>query len=202
MMKLNYEDFCERVLRHLRKNRDWVILTDWIKDGEGEEDHTPATAAELIESGSMIEMEFESGPFYEFLTIGAEALYDMYLQNGWGAVTEAIDRRTKARAGTNRRWQGEDYTKWLDDDGKALYRELRQIRSSFAAKRQLPIYCICGNKTLFNLVLQQPFTKEELREVYGFGEKSTEAYGDAFVKKILDFTGGRRRQMILDYEQE
>ena len=201
-MKLKYEDFCEKVLGHLRKNRDWVILTDWIRDGEGEEDHSPATAGDLIESGGMIELEYESGPFYEFMTIGAESLYDIYLQDGWRAVTEAVDARTKARGGENRRGQMEDYTKWLDDEGRALYRELRQIRSSFAAKRQLPPYFICVNRALFEMCREQPFTKEELREVYGIGEKSAEAYGEAFVSKILEFTGGRRRPMVLDHTHE
>ena len=36
----------------------------------------------------------------------------------------------------------------------------------------------------------------------GIGEKSAEAYGEAFVSKILEFTGGRRRPMVLDHTHE
>ncbi len=200
-MKLTYEEFCEKILEYLRENKDWVILTDWISEEEEETRHDrgQSAAANLAASENLIEMEMEKGPFYEYLTISADVLYEMYGRDGWAAVTGAIDRRTRGQGRALRRAQAEDYTKWLDDDGRALYGELREIRASFAAQKQLPPYFICVNRALYEMCREQPLTKEDLKSVYGIGEKSAEAYGDAFISKIREFTGGHKRTMVLEY---
>ena len=198
-MKLTYEEFCDKILIYLRENQNWVILTDWVSICEGEEWNHPATAADLAASENLIELECEKGAFYEYMTIAADLLYKVYTQDGWAAVVNSVDEKMRRVQRKGRRFQGEDYLKWLDDEGKALYGELREVRSAFAAQKQLPPYFICVNRTLYEMCREQPLSKEELKQVYGIGEKSAEEYGDAFIGKIREFTGGTKKTLVLEY---
>ena len=74
--------------------------------------------------------------------------------------------------------------------GKELYERLRGLRSQIALEKQLPSYFIFTNRTLFEMTCHQPETMEELRALYGVGEKNSVDYGQVFLDAILEFKNG------------
>lgn len=69
----------------------------------------------------------------------------------------------------------------------ALYQQLRKLRDSICAKKDLPIYLVAGSNTLDELARYLPHDLQELRKISGFGEAKTEQYGQQFVDIILDY---------------
>ncbi len=88
-----------------------------------------------------------------------------------------------------------DYEERLNEEGVLLYRELRALRAANAAKRGLPPYFVFMNRSLYEMCCRQPSTMEELRGIYGVGEKNSKEYGEEFLMEISKYTGGVKMQM-------
>ena len=67
----------------------------------------------------------------------------------------------------------------------ALFRELRDYRLQVAKEQGVFPYFIFYDRTLFDIVLKMPSTKEELAKVFAFGERKANKYGED-VLKIID----------------
>jgi len=74
-----------------------------------------------------------------------------------------------------------------DDYDVELYGRLRDLRSKIAAENSIPPYIVFSDKTLKELSVMKPQTKEEMFEVHGIGEVKYERYGEAFLEML---TGG------------
>lgn len=59
----------------------------------------------------------------------------------------------------------------------SLIEQLKSYRRRIGETKDLALYMVFNNKTLEDLVLKQPQTKEELEKVNGFGLKKIETYG-------------------------
>ncbi|MCK5706470.1 MAG: DNA helicase RecQ [Candidatus Aureabacteria bacterium] len=70
-----------------------------------------------------------------------------------------------------------------------LFQLLREKRSSLAAKRKLPAYVIFGDKSLKDMAVIQPVTKDDFATVFGVGERKLKKYADVFIKVITDYIG-------------
>ena len=147
----------------------------------------------LIED--FIELEQEKGPFYEFMTISINRLFFSYIEEGWDAVCRDLEKFTRRENHGVRRARGIDYEARLNEEGAALYRRLRELRSRIAAKKQLPPYFVFMNRSLYEMCCRQPSTMEELRGIYGVGEKNSSEYGEEFLAEIGKYTGGVKIQM-------
>ena len=143
-----------------------------------------------------IELEQEKGPFYEFMTISVNRLYFAYLEEGWDATLRDLEKYTRRESRAAKRTRGIDYEARLNEEGAALYGKLRELRSRIAAGKQLPPYFVFMNRSLYEMCCRQPFTMEELRGIYGVGEKNSGEYGEKFLDEIRTFTGGSRRQLM------
>ncbi len=180
--EMNYEVFRNAVLKKLEANGEWEVETDWGKEAAG---GAASPGEEVIED--FIELEQEKGAFYTFLSVSVSRLYLFYRDQGWDAVERELGRyvrREKRKAA--------DYTDGLSAAGKELYEKLRSLRAGIALEKQLPAYIIFTNRTLFEMTCLQPRTMEELRAVYGVGEKNSREYGERFLKAISEFTGGEK----------
>lgn len=80
----------------------------------------------------------------------------------------------------------------LSEKGKELFESLRELRAELARRRSIPPYMVASDKTLRDLCVRMPFTKEELLKVNGMGERKAEQYGEAILQKIQSVTGGQR----------
>ena len=80
------------------------------------------------------------------------------------------DRRLPKRARVETEgWDGVD---------RDLFEELRVLRMEIARRRRVPPYVIFHDTTLREIARSKPKTKEELRHVYGVGDRKAEDLGD------------------------
>ncbi|HVT85699.1 MAG TPA: helix-turn-helix domain-containing protein [Chitinophagaceae bacterium] len=75
-----------------------------------------------------------------------------------------------------------------------LYYELKKLRDSLCAKKDLPVYMVAGSKTLDEMARFLPQSLEELKQISGFGEARVKAYGQQFLDIILRYCDHRQLQ--------
>lgn len=80
----------------------------------------------------------------------------------------------------------------LNSRGLELFEILRGLRTQIAKEEAKPPYIICSDKTLTDMCIKMPFTKEEMLNVNGIGENKYEKYGERFMKLIKEYSGGRK----------
>ena len=189
--KMNYKVFRSAVLELLEEDKEWEVETDWEEETEGSSAGIiNGTGADPESAEDFIEMEQEKGAIYEFLSVSVSKLFLFYRDEGWDAVVRELERHTRRGRTSLGKNRGIDYTARLDENGKELYERLRKLRSEIALKKQLPSYFIFTNRTLYEMCRQQPGTMEELKALYGVGEKNSRDYGQSFLEVILEFKSG------------
>jgi len=92
------------------------------------------------------------------------------------------DRRPQKRARVETEgWEGVD---------RELFEELRVLRMEIARRRRVPPYVIFHDTTLREIAREKPRTKEQLRHVYGVGDRKAADLGDLVLallaKRTLD----------------
>ena len=60
-----------------------------------------------------------------------------------------------------------------------LHQQLRRLRDSICAKKDLPVYYVVTGKTLDEMACYLPQTLDELEKISGFGKAKIENYGSA-----------------------
>ena len=186
---MQYEEFRNAVLGLLEEDKEWSVHAEW------QEVPAVLTCGDDLPAEDFIELEQEKGPFYEFMTISINRLYFSYIEEGWDAVCRDLEKFTRRDSHGARRTRGIDYEARLNEEGALLYKKLRELRSRIAAKKQLPPYFVFMNRSLYEMCCRQPSTMEELRGIYGVGEKNSMEYGEEFLKEIGEYTGGVKVQM-------
>lgn len=78
----------------------------------------------------------------------------------------------------------------LTSKGLELFDILRELRLSLAREEAVPPYIICSDKTLTDMCIKLPMNKQEMLNVNGIGENKYEKYGEHFIEKLKEFTGG------------
>ncbi len=90
----------------------------------------------------------------------------------------------------------------LNSKGLELFEQLKVLRLTLAKEAGMPPYIICTDKTLIDMCVKLPFTKEEMLNVSGVGENKYEKYGARFQQAIQDFTGGNREKLFYEELQD
>jgi ATP-dependent DNA helicase RecQ len=86
------------------------------------------------------------------------------------------DRRLQKRARVETEgWEGVD---------RDLFEELRVLRLDIARRRRVPPYVIFHDTTLREIARSKPKTKEELRHVYGVGDRKAEDLGELVIAVV------------------
>ncbi len=116
----------------------------------------------------------QAGDEYPILQLTADGL--ALLKDGGAAPDLSLarqkrpDRRLQKRARVETEgWEGVD---------RDLFQELRVLRLEIARRRRVPPYVIFHDTTLREIARSKPKTKEELRHVYGVGDRKAEDLGD------------------------
>jgi superfamily II DNA helicase RecQ len=73
----------------------------------------------------------------------------------------------------------------LVKDPDILLKELKEFRLITSRNENVKAYFIFDNKQMEDLIAKYPTTKEELIEVYGFGPKKVEKYGEDILKIFM-----------------
>jgi len=65
-----------------------------------------------------------------------------------------------------------------------LYEDMCALRREIARREQLPAYCVFGDKTLAEMAVRRPRSRDDLLEVRGVGPAKVEKYGEQFLTLI------------------
>ena len=182
MEYMNYRDFRSALREVYADCGIWTVTFDWEEKESSERDPELDT----------MELETEIGPFYDLRIVSVTGLYELYKKSGWEAVVTEMERRPAAV----KRRGGSDFLVLLNDDGKLLYEKLRKVRAEIAKEYHLPPYLIFSNRTLFSMVKMLPVDLDQLKELYGVGERNSAVYGAPFIEAISSYTGGVWREML------
>lgn len=90
----------------------------------------------------------------------------------------------------------------LNSRGLKLFDQLRSLRIAIAKEESVPPYIIFSDKTLVDMCVKVPFTKEEMLRVNGVGENKFERYGERFIQEIHEFTSGVREKFYFGEWEE
>ena len=69
----------------------------------------------------------------------------------------------------------------------SLFEVLRKLRAEIAKEEEVPAYIIFNDATLKQMENLRPMSDEEFIAIDGVGKAKLEKYGDAFIKKIIEF---------------
>lgn len=76
----------------------------------------------------------------------------------------------------------------LTSNGFELFEALRTLRYEIAREEAMPPYIIFSDKTLVDMCVKAPGSRQEMMEVSGVGENKYERYGERFLACIKEFT--------------
>ena len=82
----------------------------------------------------------------------------------------------------------------LNTRGLAFFEELRELRRNIAREKGIPPYLVFSDKTLVDMCVRLPMNREEMMEVNGMGAFKYEQYGERFLARIMEYTGGIREK--------
>jgi len=71
-----------------------------------------------------------------------------------------------------------------DNFDAEIFEQLRSLRTQIAQENNIPPYIVFSDKTLKDLSVKLPETKEQMLAVHGIGEVKYERYGEAFLEEI------------------
>lgn len=82
----------------------------------------------------------------------------------------------------------------LNSRGLELFDLLRKLRTEAARSRGIPPYLIFSDKTLQEMCIRVPLSREEMLQIPGIGEYKYGQYGERFLEMVSEFTGGTREK--------
>ena len=123
---------------------------------------------------------FQTNDTYSVLRMGPEMKKlhdeDTHVIVRMSEEKEPAEKRTKHTKVQN--------TYALTSAGVELFERLRALRLDLAREEALPPYIIFSDKTLVDMCVKLPSTKEEMLNVTGVGENKFAKYGRLFLKEI------------------
>lgn len=106
------------------------------------------------------------------------------------AKEEPKEEKASTRTGRSSAGQKVPLSEILTTKGLELFDALRAIRTQIAREEAVPPYIVFSDKTLIDMCIKVPFTKEEMLNVQGVGENKFEKYGRRFLQEIEAKTRG------------
>lgn len=90
----------------------------------------------------------------------------------------------------------------LNSKGLEFFEQLRTLRTEIARQEGMPPYIIFSDKTLVDMCIRLPLTKEEMLAVSGVGENKFVKYGERFLEEIRRLTGGTKEKFYFGTLEE
>ena len=114
----------------------------------------------------------EIGEFkvYKLTAFGVEVI------KGGHTIELKKERLTVQKAETKKK------VTYFDDYDVDIYDKLRTLRTQIASEKGIPPYIVFSDKTLKDLSVKQPKSKEDMLDVHGIGEVKFERYGKEFLE--------------------
>ncbi|MBN1928330.1 MAG: DNA helicase RecQ [Chlorobiaceae bacterium] len=123
----------------------------------------------------------------------SEGLYPMlYLLEGGARILRGEERvelvrikEKKGKSATAKRGSLDA----LSEADKQLFEQLRTLRKRLADEQGVPPYVVFSDKTLVELSVVKPTTRDEMLSVSGIGEVKLDRYAEPFLQVIGEFGG-------------
>ncbi|MGP0104564.1 DNA helicase RecQ [Rhodoblastus sp.] len=156
----------------LRRNGHDALKTFGVGADRGKQEWA-STFRQLFAAGALRTASAEHGGFA--LTEKGEAI----LRGREGFALRADAPRAKSRdkaapRGAPPAPQGEN----------RIFETLRKLRREIAQEQGVAAYMIFADRTLLEMAEQRPATLDDLRGIYGVGDRKIAAFGDAFLEAI------------------
>lgn len=90
----------------------------------------------------------------------------------------------------------------LNSRGLDFFEILRSLRTEIAREESLPPYLIFSDRTLVDMCVKMPMNREEMLNVAGVGERKYEKYGERFLNRIQEYTGGKKEKLYFGEQAE
>lgn len=116
--------------------------------------------------------------------------------------TTAISNTDQTNVGAKKSRAGMRTSDILTSRGLELLDTLKKLRLNLAKEQGMPPYIVFADKSLIDMCIKLPFTKEEMRAVNGVGENKLVRYGSQFIDAILEFTYGRKEKLFYEEDAE
>jgi ATP-dependent DNA helicase RecQ len=123
----------------------------------------------------------QAGDEYPILQITADGLALLKDAGAAPALSLARQKRPDRRLPKRARVETEGW-EGVDRD---LFEELRVLRLEIARRRRVPPYVIFHDTTLREIARSKPRTKDELRHVYGVGDRKADDLGDLVLAVVV-----------------
>ena len=123
----------------------------------------------------------------------SEGLYPMlYLLESGARILRGeqkveLVRITEKKSATTRKSVGLDA---LSSEDMKLFEQLRTLRKQLADEQGVPPYVVFSDKTLVELSLLKPTTRDEMLTVSGIGEVKLDRYAEPFLEVIARYEAG------------
>ncbi len=100
---------------------------------------------------------------------------------------QSMEQEVRQKSGS-RKYRKSDI---LTSAGLELFDRLRELRSVVAREEAMPPYIIFSDKTLVDMCVKLPGSRQEMMAVSGVGEYKYEKYGQRFLDRIEECTANR-----------
>ena len=111
----------------------------------------------------------------------------------WCFCVEYIDQGVKTTPSPfQKKGERVDYKEILSENDFAIFSKIRDLRKELAAAESIPVYTICTNEHLSQMVLNRCSTVLSLQQIPGFGEAKIQKYGKRFLELLGTFFNGEK----------
>ena len=110
----------------------------------------------------------------------------------WCFCVEYIDNVAQTSATFPPQKKGEriDYKDVLSESDFVIFSKIRDLRKELAMAESIPVYTICTNEHLSQMVQNRCSTLSSLQQISGFGEAKIQKYGKRFLELLGTFFNG------------
>ncbi|MFM2337447.1 MAG: hypothetical protein RL115_640 [Bacteroidota bacterium] len=88
-------------------------------------------------------------------------------------------------------------TKQTNSPHPVLHKQLRELRDTLCARKNIPIYMVLGSNSIDEMARYLPQSLKELRLINGFGNIKLQQYGQSFLDIILQYCGERNLDSLM-----
>jgi Superfamily II DNA helicase len=105
----------------------------------------------------------------------------------WCFCIEYIDHAVKTSTSSSfpqKKGERVDYKEILSENDFATFSKIRELRKELAITDSIPVYTICTNEQLAQMVVDRCSSLAALQQIPGFGEAKIQKYGTRFLELL------------------
>ena len=113
----------------------------------------------------------------------------------WCFCVEYLDQQVKQTVMTvpfAKKGDRVDYKEVLSNDDFVIFSKIRELRKELAMADSIPVYTVCTNEHLSQMVQRRCTSLAALQQISGFGEVKIQKYGKHFLEVLGTFFNGEK----------